>query len=900
MSNERIPISIIDKTTYELYYANKECFEFCSSSMCDYKGKKCFEALRKKDSVCKDCKIKELGLGKLLEITSRSLSQKKMALYVDEINWEGKPSYLLYGVDKISSEKEQEYLDSERERDRLIFDKSGIAFMDYDFITKKYAFNKAFKKYALSKEKSLNIMNNNADLSTVNSKDLPFLKNFLNELSKEEGYARVTLRMKMIDGTYRWSKLSGYIVRDNDKKPTRAIGTIEDVNDQHLKFIKQLETYTAEYEQNLVANKSLRSRCIFDLTTNTVIDYYSIDSDGKKLTGNPSINDFILHMMKGISGINQLDKKTINYSLSALLKAYEKGEEVVHKMELVKDGKPLIYSSVTHFAKNPYTGDATAFVYVFDVTREEIGKRINEIFVQKVFEFMALVNCTNRRIDYCLTREGIPAHPSEGLDYDTAMQNDFKGVVPEEDYKEIVKENLYDTVVKALNEKDDYSCTMNFISNGKTYRKLLRFSWFDKYHSRILFTRTDITEVYMKEKEIEKELNNALAQAQSANKAKTEFLSRMSHDMRTPMNAIIGFAELAADEKGLSPVVTDYLRKIDSSGQYLLGLINDVLDMAKIENKSFELHEEVVYGPTFLNDIADVFEARASAKGIKLVTDFTKSQTPWVKMDQLRSRQIYSNLLDNAIKFSPSGTVIKWTMEDKIVSPNVMKMVCVIQDQGCGMSKEFMNKLFLPFEQEDNAFSPYVTGTGLGLSIVKRFVDLMGGTISVESELNKGTKFTVHLTRKLGEPIEKIPSVKSQEDYSYLIGKRALICEDQPLNVEIEQKLLEKKGLIVDVAIDGQKGLEKFSSSKHNYYDIILMDIRMPNMDGLEATKEIRKLDREDAKKVPIIAMTANAFSEDVSNCIEAGMNGHIAKPIDVDILYSTLINFMRKSKEGK
>lgn len=404
--------------------------------------------------------------------------------------------------------------------------------------------------------------------------------------------------------------------------------------------------------------------------------------------------------------------------------------------------------------------------------------------------------------------------------------------------------------------------------------------------------------VYMDATEQEKarRAEQAAMEAEASNAAKSEFLSRMSHDIRTPLNAVLGFASLAADEPDVPEKVGDYLQKINVSGKYLLGLINDVLDMAKIESGKVELREENVDGPSFLALIAEVFGAQAQERGVKLITDFSESQTPWVVMDTLRTRQIYANLLSNAIKFSQSGTEVRWTIRDIPTGPDSFHMICTVSDQGCGMSEEFMERMFKPFEQDrpDDAYK----GTGLGLPIVKSLVELMGGTISVQSELGKGSTFTVELDRKCGVPVEAHIAAGEGESETALMGRRILMCEDNHVNTVVATRLLEKEGCTVESAADGSLGLAMFTQYPPGYYDAVLMDVRMPVMDGLRTAQAIRALQRPDAATVPIIAMSANAFAEDIQKSLDAGMDAHLSKPIEPELLYKTLAEMIGKRRK--
>lgn len=382
------------------------------------------------------------------------------------------------------------------------------------------------------------------------------------------------------------------------------------------------------------------------------------------------------------------------------------------------------------------------------------------------------------------------------------------------------------------------------------------------------------------------EKDEALITAAKASSAKSDFLARMSHDIRTPLNAVIGFTELALDEPDVPLSVTGYLSKISYSGKYLLSLINDILDMSKIDNGKMELNEKNIDGYKMLTSIADIFRLQAKEKNIELITDFSVGPSRWLYIDELRTRQIYSNLFSNAIKFSPSGSIITWTMKEVTANENSVSVISTVSDQGCGMTEEFMKKMFEPFEQAKPDDSSI--GTGLGLSIVKNLVDLMGGKISVESKIGKGTTFTIEMEFKFGKECDEEQASEKQSIVS-LKGRKILLCEDNQINILLATKLLEKRGCIIDVAENGSICVDKFNASKSGTYDAILMDIMMPVMDGYEATKTIRSIYREDAKEICIIAMSANAYEDDIKKSLECGMNAHISKPIDPKNLYETL-----------
>jgi signal transduction histidine kinase/ActR/RegA family two-component response regulator len=389
------------------------------------------------------------------------------------------------------------------------------------------------------------------------------------------------------------------------------------------------------------------------------------------------------------------------------------------------------------------------------------------------------------------------------------------------------------------------------------------------------------------------EEKNLREQADAANKAKSEFLSRMSHDIRTPLNGIIGMTYLAQEDPHNPKKTSDALRKIDSSSKFLLGLVNDVLDMSKAESGKIELHPEPYDSADFFDYLDSVILPLCKEKSLSFVVDAQPIKTYLPLVDPLRINQVFFNLLSNAVKFTPAGGTITYYLRENL-SPDAKNMTLIgeVRDTGIGMSPEFLRVLFDPFTQENRKDTSEVRGTGLGLAIVKKMMDLMNGTISVQSKVGKGSTF--HLEASFPcVPTASIEAKKAKNkpafDSGALKGRHILLCEDHPLNQEIARRILEEQGMIVTIAEDGREGLKLFQGSSRGYFDAILMDIRMPVMDGFEAAKAIRALHRSDAKNVPILAMTADAFEEDVEKCREAGMNGHMAKPVNPAKLYATL-----------
>jgi signal transduction histidine kinase/CheY-like chemotaxis protein/ABC-type amino acid transport substrate-binding protein len=395
-------------------------------------------------------------------------------------------------------------------------------------------------------------------------------------------------------------------------------------------------------------------------------------------------------------------------------------------------------------------------------------------------------------------------------------------------------------------------------------------------------------------------LQNAVDQAETANKSKSEFLARMSHEIRTPLNAIIGLATIARNYDNDPDKVEDCLTKIDSSSRVLLSLINDILDMSAIENHKMKLSEIPFDLLTTLTNLRDIYVPQCKGKKITFTAHFDIPDA-MVLGDELRVSQILLNLLSNAYKFTNEGGKILFEASRTSVSNKKVYYRFSVKDNGVGMSEEMQKRLFKPFEQENAETAQKYGGSGLGLSIVKSLVEMMNGTISAVSSQRKGTTFTVDLPFALDEEqTERVINEKKDVElptYDFH-GAKVLLAEDNAINREIACELLKMVNLLCVCVTNGQEAVKAFSAAKEGEYQLILMDIQMPIMNGYEATKAIRSLKRGDATSIPIYAMTANAYSEDVTHALSAGMNGHIAKPIDPPTLYRTIAESLNATNE--
>lgn len=462
------------------------------------------------------------------------------------------------------------------------------------------------------------------------------------------------------------------------------------------------------------------------------------------------------------------------------------------------------------------------------------------------------------------------------------------------------RENFLDQLsLDALcSKQDDFSMTYEFKTGDRIIYHQTRIAYvYKKDRSRVAVIGTrNIDDLIKKERMQEAKLKEAYIVAEEANKAKTDFLNNMSHDIRTPMNVILGYNELMKQYL-TDPILVDYQNKIEQSGNLLLSIINNVLDMARIESGKMVVEERAEQIGLVVEEIESVFESSAQEKNIVFTTSVDVDHTH-VLWDGFKVREILMNLVGNAFKYTPDGGHIAIDVKElDCARSGYVRIQTQVKDTGIGMSEDYLPTLFDSFSREYNTTIGKVSGTGLGMAIVKNLVDMMDGEICVKSKLGEGTCFTLTFEHKIADAdsIEWNQELDVLDEKSILEGKRVLLVEDNELNAEIAMAILEQSGLILDRVEDGLACVNRLSEVDADLYDLILMDIQMPNMNGYEATRRIRQFENVKKASIPILAMTANAFEEDKKMAIEAGMNGHISKPIDVNVLENQIINIFKK-----
>ena len=644
-----------------------------------------------------------------------------------------------------------------------------------------------------------------------------------------------------------------------------------------------------------------------------VVDIYGCDDleDFKKFTG---------YIFKGM--IHPEDYAEIESSIDEQIQKSEEKLDYVEYRIIRKDGSVRWVDDYGHYAQTQAYG-GIFYVFISDITekKEESLRHLAEDEKQKEEQnklITALASDywsvyyieldTDRGVCYQSHSEiDESLKTGEHFNYLEAFTDYAERNIIEEYREEFLRFIQPDAIREGLKENRVISYRYMIKRHGEEKYEMIRFAGVrhpedrdDHFVHAVGACFSDVDAETRENMAQNKILSEALVVAEQASRAKTVFLSNMSHEIRTPINAIIGLDNIALSDVDISNRTKDYLEKIGTSAHHLLGIINDILDMSRIESGRMVINNQEFSFSKLLEQISTMIGGQCHNKGLIFDCDVSEGLHDYYIGDDMKLKQILINIMGNSVKFTPTGGTISLSIEEVASYGDNCTLRFVISDNGIGMSEEYLPKLFDAFTQEDTTSANQMGSTGLGMPITKRLVELMNGTIEVESEKGKGTTFTVTITLKVSERKESedgfddITPEKEADEFS-LQGRRVMLAEDVTINAEILIMILSMKDMEVDHVENGQLAVEKFMEHERGYYDAILMDMRMPVMDGIEATKTIRALDREDAKEIPIIALTANAFDEDVKQSLQAGLNAHLSKPIEPDALYETLEKYIKK-----
>ncbi len=608
-----------------------------------------------------------------------------------------------------------------------------------------------------------------------------------------------------------------------------------------------------------------------------------------------------------------------------LLVMYEVGERSPWIEYMVYDlnGNEVYLRESLSLTKDEDSGDIVGIIIMRDITEQKLVEKENMRRLRVIeglsvdYESVYFVDFDSdtydiyRRNSYITRRYGDCFRETYSESIRVFAET---GVFPE-DREHFLREMQADTIRRKLKSQ----VATRFIFRVQTDRrfpprryrvKLVRTGQGEQHISNVLLGFACVEEEMQAESAQREALESALRQARQAAEAKTLFLSNMSHDIRTPLNAIIGFTALAKEHVSEPEVMQDYLNKITESSNHLLALISDVLDITHIESGRFSMEESPHEIRELITQAVDLIRPQAARRRTRLAILVDDSLPKRIYCDSMRFSQVVSNLLGNAVKYTPEGGRVSLSVKRRTPSPRgYVSMEIVVSDNGIGMSQDFMKKIFDPFERENRTAVSRVEGSGLGLSICKGIVDAAGGTISVRSLPGKGSRFTVNLAFRIAQENEK-PEEESAAGKKFhvfrkkktgekrsLDGIRVLVAEDNELNREIAVSMLENMHIAAEAAENGKLAVDRVAEMEPGYFDAVLMDVRMPVMDGHAAARAIRALPDEERRNVPIIAMTANAFEEDVLAAKEAGMDAYVSKPVDVKSLLAAIEAVMRETK---
>ncbi len=892
-------VFIAQKDTRKILYANKEwklLVNIDTDSVVT--GRLLSDIVTDNGHLLTDDEIEQLTEDSYCEYHKISNSGRYVYIVARAIMWNQIPSYICYINDETEVQTNRQHL-------QQLLDKVpggiGIYEITRDSISLDYM-NDAYVNIVEQGSHETLQYTGDVTVSAVYKKDLHIIEEAAQRIRDGENYVDIHYRACTQSGKFAWIRMIGSVVeRRADKAIMYAcFSNFNEVMDTQKKLVAEQRLSQQRYEYEM----QLRSRLLSD----TII-YYQVNVSRMQLEERRFMTqtiekyesplsfsqEFWLGAVDKYIGKDYQQECIDKFSMERLKEAFNNGIASVempyfHLNELLTDHW---CNAVASIIKRPQTGDIIAMIYVRDIDTSRKKQLAFAGIVDEETEFISILNLKNG-MAHVIRRSSDCVYAPDSEDYDfaeylsefitqNAQIDEKKGL----DYA-LDKIRVLDEINEHSASSYEYGCKE---PDGKLHRKRTTVFYLDDSRKDIVVERRDITDMYEEEQARSAQLKEALGRAQEASRSKSAFLSRVSHDMRTPLNGILGLTALMKDKSDWSDIQKD-LEQLETSGEYLLNLINDTLDVSKIEHNQLELHPVVCDGRTVFNTTLSLLKPNIESKHINLSIHADNLPFTMLYIDAGRVEQLVMNILSNAIKFTQEGGNIDLYMSNISESDSELVDEIIIQDNGIGISKEFLPHLFEPFSQEDTDRTSQYRGTGLGMTISKQIVELMNGTIEVESEKGRGTRFTIviHMQKATQQQIDNYRSNKSEHvNLEVLKGKRVLLCEDHPLNTQIAVRLLNKQGIIVDTAENGRIGVKMYEQSVPGYYDAILMDIRMPVMDGLEAAGYIRGLKRSDSGTIPVIAMTANALSDDIEATKKAGMNAHIAKPVEPAKLYAEL-----------
>lgn len=899
-------IYVIEKGNYNLLYANDLKKPYCRKE--NRFEQKCYQVLHGKTEPCEFCTLKNQDSCDSARETTIENNGRFFVTRFREIDWNGIPAYIKFVRDVTEEVK------SRREKERLEqyfqtvvkYLPGGMAVIHHEIggrMKPEYLSDGFAEMLDMPMDEAWKMYEENA-LSGVHPEDRDYVRENMNQCirDKKERY-ELQYRLKKGNGDYIWINAK-FSVITSDGGDARVYADYHDITAEKKMQEQLRQQYKDRIHQHyLLAGPDALILGHCNVTKNKIYEIVDYTHSSLLETFGDIREDFFIGIGTLIVDEQEREEFYGKFLNEPSRKAYEEGvKELLMpcfiKLPHQKVGKYVEFKVI--LVETPDTGDVTGILTVTDITEKTIREKIFMQLSSTNYDLVANINLFQDSYeivsggdDNILQESGCNSERIQKV-IDTTVENSQQN-------RAYVADMLNpDRMLERLKEHGSYSFLYSvYDAKGEVRTKNMTVSAIDIRIGRVCFIRSDVTDMLTAERKAKEDLEKALTAARKASRVKSDFLSSMSHDIRTPMNAIVGMTALAQANLDNREKVDDYLHKISVSSQHLLSLINDILDMSQIEQSKIHLNHQTLQIEELINHISSIMTSQAENAGLQFIVEAEELRHVHFSGDALRIKQILINLLSNSFKFTEEGGTVLFKIEERIPEKeNHIRYLFTIQDTGIGMSDEFLSHLFEPFIRSNKVSK--VEGTGLGLSITKGLVDLMGGNIQVQSKLHHGTTFEIELEFELVE--QSALHVQREEEETVeeenLSGYHFLLVEDNEINSEILGELLQMRGATFTVKTDGKQAVEEFKRTKPGTYDAIFMDIQMPVMNGYEATRAIRRLDHPDAKSIIILAMTANAFAEDVKASLEAGMNGHIAKPVDMKLLYHTISELLNSKKD--
>lgn len=921
-----VGIVVSDVATHEVVYINQAFKDLMRLGTSPHPGETCFSYLRGLDAPCKDCKGCSLECGESLE-SIRHYPNVGLYIRIRSTVLEVGGRRLLLEYDMDVTEDHAERL---RQQDLLDLMPAGIGIYEiHGDVARQVYMNEGFLRMVGETRAHHEERVGDDPMRGVHPDDQEAVSRFIRGLSTRDEVATIVYRNLCGDGSYKWLRVSASVVRRIDDTTIVYCGYSDYdhtmATKQHLERVNNQVKAQYELERNrrqFLEQGSLVT-ITYDVTRDIVTEYRNVHHPQDRSLDNKTGSECVALLRQGMPVESDRALLASRFDRITNLDLFDGGmpERSMDFRVRFDDGCLHWLSADSRMERDCDTGDVVSYVFVRDVDLERKRSLVADGVIDEETDFVMLLSVVSGKAVLLRLRDDYAERGQalgEGFDYDTALFGGdapvLEGIVPE-DVAKVRRFFSRDALVEgAQGGAVDKITYLRMGEDGKPHCKRTRAFYLDDTHEDIVLASRDITDIYEQDLKQQQVLQDALSKAEGVSRAKSEFLSNMSHDIRTPMNAIIGMTQLALDETK-EPETREDLQHIKDSSEYLLHILNDILDMSRIESGRFTLNCTWAPPMEALIPCVSMVAPEMESKHIH----FEYPQGTGVAayeyyMDVPKTQRLLMNLLSNALKFTGEGGHVKLAVRNLSHDGSDTCDLLTVSDDGCGMSEGFLRQVFTPFAQERLEGTGAIPGTGLGLALARRTARAMGGDISVTSALGVGTTFSVTLPYRYRLRDVTAPAVQgvSQGQQASLVqghpqghgpvdlaGLKVLLCEDNHINALVAQRLLERQGCEVHREADGQAGLTAFSEAEVGAYDVILMDIRMPVLDGLDATRAIRALDRPDAKTVPIIAMSANAYEEDVRASLKVGMDAHLPKPIDPQVLFDLIAELVGRKAQG-